>query len=175
MKNFFKISFLAAITLVFLSACAGDNGSSSDGNNITNSGSITPMSDASHDWEDINIKGGDVSHTFAFRNDGSDDLYLKGAQTSCMCTTARYRLSDGSVSPKFGMHSSLGSWSKKVPAGESFDMEVVFDPMAHGPNATGPISRTVMLITSASNSPVMDLKLKGDVLSKEDYEEKYQN
>jgi hypothetical protein len=179
MKRSLGFSILIIGITILLAGCS--NGASE----ITNSGRMTPLSGIEHDWGDINIRGGDVSHIFSFKNDSaSEDLYLKGAKTSCMCTTARYSFSDGSVSPKFGMHDNSSTWSKAIKPGETFDVEVVFDPMAHGPGGTGPIQRTVDLLTSARpvpSGPVAQvgeeapiaLKASGLVLSKEDYEAKY--
>lgn len=179
MKRSLGFSVLIIGIALFLAGC------SNSASEVTDSGRMTPVNGMEHDWGDINIRGGDVSHTFSFKNDSSsEDLYLKGAKTSCMCTTARYSFSDGSVSPKFGMHDNASSWSKAIKPGETFDVEVVFDPMAHGPDATGAIQRTIDLFTSARPAPtgpvaqVGDagatvLKASGIVLSKEDYEAKY--
>lgn len=180
MKRTLNLFILVIGVTLFLAGCTSNSTSQS-----SNSGRMAPLNGIEHDWADINIRGGDVSHTFSFKNDSADeDLYLKGAKTSCMCTTARYSFSDGSVSPKFGMHDNSTTWSKAIKPGETFDVEVVFDPMAHGPSGTGPIQRTVDLFTSARPAPTgpvaqvegedpMVLKANGLVLSKEDYEEKY--
>jgi len=168
MKKFFKITLSIALVVVFLSGC-----SSNVSKEVTDSGQIVGVNDLQHDWGDINIRGGKAPHTFELKNDGTEPLYLKSAQTSCMCTEARYRLADDSISPKYGMHNNPTSWSAEIQPGERFGVEVFFDPMAHGPDATGPIQRSIHLVTSAKNKPVLELKTLGNVLSKDDYLDKY--
>lgn len=152
---------------------------------LKNVGHISTAESLTHDWGNINIRGGKVSHTFKFKNDDFQNLVLKGASTSCMCTVAAVALPDGSQSPTFGMHNNPTDWAYAVKPGEDFSVKVVFDPMAHGPDATGPIQRSVFLVTSskadgeiAQTSPkgtVTEIKVKGDVLSKADYDTKYNN
>lgn len=176
MKHFKKLFlFIALFAVLALTGCADSGGSASSLKKVTNSGTIAVADDNnSYDWGNIDIKGGDKKHTFTFTNEGSDDLILKGAETSCMCTKARYRLSNGSVSPKYGMHNNPTSWATTIKPGETFDVEVIFDPMAHGPTATGTIRRSIELITSAKNDSVFELKVSGDVLTTEDFEAKQQ-
>ncbi len=168
--------FLILVTLLsilFLAGCAGGSDLvDSSLKNVTNSGELVAVNGASHEWGNINIKGGDMKHTFTFKNEGSDDLILKSASTSCMCTKARYRLPDDSISPQYGMHSNSASWAAAIKPGETFGVEVTFDPMAHGPDATGPIKRSVNLITSSKVNPLLELTVNGNVLSKKDYESK---
>lgn len=130
----------------------------------------------SHNWGEINILGGDVTKTFTLTNDQKAPLVLSGAVTSCMCTTAEFTLNDGSKSGVFGMHGGP-DWTHTVQPGESFDVKVTFDPLAHGPSATGPIMRTVNVISK----PDLERKevhytridVSGDVLSEADYQAKY--
>ncbi|NIA02101.1 MAG: DUF1573 domain-containing protein [Nitrospirae bacterium] len=162
--------------VIFLVGCVGANGVD---NNLlsmsSDSGLIMPTQDIDYEWGDINIMGGDVDHVFAFRNDGEEDLILKGATTSCMCTTATFELPNGEFSPDFGMHDSK-KWTYSIKPGEEFKMNVVFDPMAHGPDAIGPIQRSVYIVTSSeangnyakadskSGDMVTELRVSGNVL-----------
>lgn len=181
MKISKKLLILPAIFIVFLAGCttSGDSSLLS----IENSGKVEPLQDLSFDWEDINIKGGDVEHIFRFKNAGDEDLIIKSAITTCMCTTATIELADGTVSPEFGMH-ARSKWGASVKPGEEFDVKVVFDPMAHGPDATGPISRSVFLETSSvsngnyatldpkTDTMTTEMKLEGDILSEAVYQRK---
>lgn len=181
MKISKKLLILPAIFIVFLAGCttSGDSSLLS----IENSGKVEPLQDLSFDWEDINIKGGDVEHIFRFKNAGDEDLIIKSAITTCMCTTATIELADGTVSPEFGMRARSG-WGASVKPGEEFDVKVVFDPMAHGPNATEPISRSVFLVTSSvsngnyaaldprTGTMTTEMKLEGNVLSEAVYQRK---
>ncbi|MDP2691271.1 MAG: DUF1573 domain-containing protein [bacterium] len=125
------------------------------------------------DWGDINIAGGTVEHTFTLKNEGASEILLKGASTSCMCTTASIKLPNGTESPSFGMNNPSNTWSYPVKPGESFTVLVVFDPMAHGPTATGPIKRTIDVISDPDPSDgavqYTRLQTSGDVLSEADY------
>lgn len=126
-----------------------------------------------HNWEDINIMGGKVSKDFTLKNTQDIPLYLEGAVTSCMCTTAFFTLQDGTESGAFGMHGGP-NWSAVIAPGESFDVKVVFDPLAHGPEATGPIQRTVNVIgRSTPDSEGISytrIDVRGEVLSEADFQ-----
>lgn len=133
------------------------------------------------DWGNINIQGGKARHTFTLQNGGSEDLILKGAFTSCGCTTATIALADGHVSPAFGMNVP-NNWTRAVKPGEGFTVTVEFDPLFHGPNDVGPIMRAVYLVTSApadgrvsrrmrsiESGTVTEMRVRGKVLSAEDF------
>ncbi len=40
---------------------------------------------------------------------------------------------------------------------EQAELVAIFDPMAHGPNAVGPIKRDVILTTDSADTPQIDL------------------
>ncbi len=71
------------------------------------------------------------------------------------------------------MRNNDGKWSAKIQPGQSFEVEAIFDPMAHGPNAVGVIQRSVVLLTSDSNQPTMELKVGGEVLYEDDFNQKH--
>ena len=169
MKFIHKFKYLIIlVAFVTLSACAA----SEDFTKMEDSGNLITSSGLAHDWGDINIQGGDVSHRFAFMNDSDESLYLKGAETSCMCTTATYHLPDGETSPVFGMHNNPTNWSAEIKPGENFEVEAIFDPMAHGPDATGVIQRSITLSTSDPDQSSLELKAGGEVFYEEDYKKK---
>ena len=100
-----------------------------------------------------------------------------------MCTTATIDVG-GAVSPDYGMHNNR-DWGYAVAPGTEFSVSVSFDPMAHGPDAVGPIQRSVYLVTSstdngeyakidpkAGNNAVTELKVSGNVLYSDEYEKK---
>lgn len=163
-----KILFLILGATFFLVAC----NSNSDLLSVNNSGHISLIDEESFDWGDVDITGGEVEHGFHFRNDGNEDLVLRSAITSCMCTSAKYELPDGSLSPTFGMHGGSENWAYAVKPGEEFELEVTFDPMAHGPDAVGPIQRSINMNSSDGNGP-FEVHLSANVLSHMDYEAKY--
>jgi hypothetical protein len=143
----------------------------------TSVSSFSSASALNHDWGDIDIMGGKVTKVFSLSNSEDEALLLSGAVSSCMCTVAEFVLDDGTRSGDFGMHGGP-DWSHMIDPGESFDVEVTFDPMAHGPSATGPISRTVNVISKVDRSSetlaYTRIDVRGDVLSEADYQTKYE-
>ncbi len=141
------------------------------------SGVFSSTSELTHDWGDINIFGGLVTQEFTLTNTEAEPLLLTGAVTSCMCTTADITVNDGSSSGEFGMHGGP-EWTHVVQPGESFDIAVTFDPMAHGPSATGPINRTVNVISKpnpkAQEVVYTRIDVRANVLSEADYQSKYE-
>jgi hypothetical protein len=149
------------------------------------SGGVEFVSAMEHDWGDINIQGGDVEYTFVLKNTANEPLLVQTAETSCMCTSAYIDIPDERTSPKFSMHNNVKKWDGIVPAGEEFTVRTVFDPMAHGPEATGAIQRSVFLMTSADPDDVLttghpteefrsvvELNVEGEVYSEEEYQER---
>lgn len=100
------------------------------------------------DFGTISMADGLVKHTFELKNTGSADLKISSIKTSCMCTEAVLEVG-GKRSPKFGMHTSSVFWAEKIKPGQTANLEVIFDPNAHGPNATGPVTRTVTLLSNS--------------------------
>jgi hypothetical protein len=113
----------------------------------TDSMAIMDVDSTQYDFGDIKIDGGLVSHKFEISNTGEGELKLSDISTSCMCTSA-YLEFNGEKSPKFGMHKNPIFWSQKIASGEKGTLEVIFDPMAHGPDAIGPITRNVSVYSN---------------------------
>lgn len=103
-----------------------------------------------HAFGDVSMANGLVSHTFKITNEGTADLKLSKISTSCMCTTAILEV-DGERSPKFGMAghgTNPAFWSTKLKPSQSGNLQVTFDPNAHGPDAVGPITRTITMYSN---------------------------
>jgi hypothetical protein len=158
---------MAMVMALFVAGCA----STEDLSNVEDTGAITPLDELDHDWGDISIEGGMVSHGFHFVNEGNERLILKGAVTSCMCTTAYFELEDGTMSPEYGMHQGA-DWQYEVAPGESFEVEVVFDPMAHGPDGVGSIKRSVTIFSSITGDDMV-VTANANVMYEDDYQSKY--
>ena len=192
-----KILFGGAVLSAIFVATACSSSGSVDITRLdeTESGKIVPLGNVTFDWGDIDIQGGNVdSPLFKFKNDGDGDLIIKTANTSCMCTTATITLSDSTPSPAFGMHEAV-NWGGIVAPGEEFTVKAVFDPLAHGPDAVGPIDRFITITTSSVSNGnyakkpaashghsgnvvsgnVTELTLSGNVLYKDDFAAKYPN
>src|SRR3972149_5572640 len=100
-----------------------------------------------YDFKTIRMKDGKVSYSFNVINKGESDLVLERVTTSCMCTVA-YVVNGENKKGPFGMPGHGGSVPKvndTIKAGEAREIEVVFDPNAHGPAGVGLIERVVQL------------------------------
>lgn len=103
-----------------------------------------------YDFGDVSMARGLVKKNFVLKNEGEADLKISNISTSCMCTTAVLEIK-GEKSPVFGMAghgTNPAFWSTKLPPGQSANLEVIFDPNAHGPDATGQITRQINFSTN---------------------------
>ncbi len=122
------------------------------------------VDETNHDWGEIDIDGGNVSHTFSIKNTGEGILKLHDVVTSCMCTTAQLKTADNS-SRRFGMHEKSVTIFD-VPPGETAELVVEFDPDYHGPSGVGSISRSVTMKTNDPDNPELAFRLVGNVVKK---------
>lgn len=95
----------------------------------------------------VSMADGLARHIIELGNSGTVDLKINSIKTSCMCTEAVLQV-NGRKSPKFGMHTSSTFWSETINPGQTASLEITFDPNAHGPNATGPVTRVVTLFSN---------------------------
>ncbi|MDO8564644.1 MAG: DUF1573 domain-containing protein [bacterium] len=106
------------------------------------------FSETAFDFGTISMEKGVVTHTFLITNTSSSSpITLTRIVTSCMCTEASLKTPSGTFGP-FGMpgHGGVGGkLSHTIAAGESREIEVVFDPAAHGPSGVGRITRGVII------------------------------
>lgn len=116
----------------------------------------------SHDWGDIDIQGGKVEATYPVTNEGDTTLKLYNVTTSCACTSAYLELGDKS-SPMFGMHSQ-SSYVMEVPPGETATVRAVFDPLFHGPDAVGEITRQITVMTNDPDHPELTFTAAANVI-----------
>jgi len=102
------------------------------------------------DFGRISMANGKVSHRYSIRNSGSTPLTITKLFTSCMCTTATLVTRSAQKGP-FGMpgHGWLASVSETLAPEEVAQVDVVFDPAAHGPAGVGPTARTVTVVNDA--------------------------
>lgn len=96
------------------------------------------------DFGDIDKTKGNLSTTIKISNTADFTLKLNRLSTSCGCTTAEMDMSD-------------------LTPGESRDMKITFDPMAH-PDITGRIVRVVYLQTSDPSLPELEIEITGNVI-----------
>lgn len=128
-----------------------------------NSGALT-AEESSFDFGVISMAAGNVSRSFKIKNSGAGPVVVKKIYTSCMCTTAILN-KGGNKSGPFGMpgHGSATRLKETVGPGEEAEIEVVFDPAAHGPEGTGLIKRVVYIETDSEVSPKLQLTFEANV------------
>jgi len=101
------------------------------------------------DFGNISMAAGKVSHRFSIRNTGASAVTITKMYTSCMCTVATLITPAGRKGP-FGMagHEFIPIIAESITPGASAQVEVVFDPAAHGPAGVGPTERIVTIRTN---------------------------
>ena len=113
------------------------------------------IENSEYDFGTVTQSGGVVNTFFTIKNIGESDLIIDNMDTSCMCTSASI-IYNGQEGPKFGMSmhgNNPNDYSLKIPPGDTAQLKVYYDPMAHGKqkNPEMKITRTVTII---SNDPV---------------------
>lgn len=98
----------------------------------------------------VSMKAGKVAHKYAVSNVGQGPITITRLSTSCMCTEATLVTASARRGP-FGMegHAPIPAIRERLGVGEMAQVEVVFDPAAHGPAGVGRIDRTVTLQNDA--------------------------
>lgn len=115
------------------------------------------------DFGTISMSKGKVRTRFAITNASSSDIVLPRLTTSCMCTAAYFVRTDGSKRGPFGMPGMgyVPALDESIGAGQSGEIEVEYDPAAHGPAGVGPIDRFVFLEDEVGG--VLKLEIKAVV------------
>lgn len=162
----FEKKFIVIVTVVSVVAILGGValGSRSSGDseaaqvNVSESANAIPATnETSYDWGTIKLNGGNVEKVFEIKNEGTETLLLSNVATSCMCTTAILARGE-ETSPEFGMHSK-SNYVMEVPAGETANLKITFDPAFHGPSGVGPINRQIKVDTNNPEKPVLAFTL----------------
>lgn len=112
--------------------------------------------ESSFDFGTISMANGIVSHSFAVKNSGAGPVTIGKVYTSCMCTVATLMRGDRKFGP-YGMagHGFIPKINETLNMGEEVEIEVVFDPAAHGPAGVGRIQRAVTIENSAGEPLVV--------------------
>lgn len=113
--------------------------------------------ESSYDFGDIDIFGGKVSTTYTLKNEGTKDVDILSAVTSCMCTEGEI---GGLV---FGMHESSGK-TIVIPAGGEKILTATFNPLAHGPDGVGKVKRELFLKTNSTITPEIKVTFSANVV-----------
>jgi hypothetical protein len=91
-----------------------------------------------------------AEHRFPIENRGTAPLDIRGASTSCGCTTVQI-LTEGGDSPIFGMpgHGDPVAWTGRLEPGQVGSVRAVYDSLAHEDLYSG--TRLVYVETSAGD------------------------
>lgn len=107
------------------------------------------------DFGRISMAKGNVSQTVKVRNVSAAPVTLKKIYTSCMCTTGSLAVAGKKLGP-FGMpgHGPIPTFSETLAPGQDAELEIMFNPNAHGPAGVGPVKREVYLDTDSGRAKV---------------------
>lgn len=104
----------------------------------------------------IKQSDGIITTLFEIKNTGKSNLIIDNMDSSCMCTSASI-IQDGKEGPRFGMDMGDGKnptdWSVTIKPGETVQLKVYYDPMAHGKQKT-PEMQITREVTIISNDPI---------------------
>jgi len=120
------------------------------------------------DLGEISMGDGIKKISFSYTNYTDQSLLINNLYTSCMCTKAKLEI--GSNQSRFaGMIGHTGGLMPINPqmtlkSGETAIIDVEFDPNAHGPEAVGPINRTITMHTNSNELPTIEFTFTGDVI-----------
>jgi len=140
---------------------SNQGGESAEATNAGPSASKITVLEQPYDFGDIEIFAGKVSTKYTLMNEGTEDVIITKADTSCMCT-------EGVIAGlTFGMHGSEVD-SVVIPAGGEEVVEAIYDPLAHGPSGVGPVTRMLNLETNSTETPKIELRFSANVIKTEE-------
>lgn len=115
-----------------------------------------------HDFGTISMKNGKVKTIFKVSNPSSESVVMNQLYTTCMCTEAKL-IQNGSVEGPFGMpgHGALKRFERALGPNEEAEIEIEYDPNAHGPSGVGPIERSVIL--EGRDGKLITMNIKANV------------
>lgn len=160
------ITFITVIVLLFIGLFffgqPGKKENEKIGANPNQASMISALkaSETFYDFGIISMKNGDVSKIFKVTNETNADVLIPGLTTSCMCTKAYFIDSNGNKKGPFGMPGMgfVPKLNKSIKVGESADIEVIYDPNAHGPAGVGMVDRFVYLEDTNNNKLQFEIK-----------------
>tara|TARA_B100000745_G_C20148595_1_gene393826 strand:+ start:1353 stop:1835 length:483 start_codon:yes stop_codon:yes gene_type:complete len=110
-----------------------------------------------YDFGTIDINGGDVTTEFPVTNTGEEPIIVVDGTTSCACTSAEIE------GVGFDMHKGMNS-KVTIEPGETKTLTATYDPLFHGPNGTGKITREVILKTNSVVTPEVRVRFAANVV-----------
>jgi len=117
-------------------------------------------------WE-IPMDEWKVEISFEFINLWTTDITLWKAETSCMCT--EWFVSDLNWDNKSSVIIMSWHWDQSnlkriIKPNEKIKLTAIFDPNAHWPNATWPISRNIYINTNSTITKKLDFRFIWNVV-----------
>ncbi len=161
-ENKFIIAIVAATLFLLVGIVLLAGKMSSSAKVEANGAARAEVNSTTYDWGKIGINDGNAEAEFEIKNSGSEVLKLYNVTTSCACTTAQIITAD-QASPLFGMHTK-SDYVAEVSPGKIARLKVIFDPLFHGPNGLGPITRTITVATNDQNNQNLTFNLSADVI-----------
>lgn len=121
---------------------------------------VLTASETFYDFGTISMKNGNVSKLFRVTNETNVDVLIPSLTTSCMCTEAYFLGTDGVKNGPFSMPGMgfVPKLNATIKAGQRADIEVVYDPNAHGPAGVGRIDRFAYLEDINGNKLQFEIK-----------------
>ena len=106
------------------------------------------------DFGKVSMAAGNVSRAYWIKNASGAPLTITNISTSCMCTEATLITQSARKKGPFGMpgHAPVPDIEERLAPGQTAQVEVVFDPRAHGPAGIGRNDRTVTIRHDAGRS-----------------------
>lgn len=164
MNKYVVWSIILAVLLIFASYGFLDNKTV----NTQKVSSAITIAEPAYDFGDIDIFGGKVKTTYTLKNEGSEDVSILSAVTSCICT-------EGKIDDlEFGMHESSGK-VVIIPAGGEKILTATYDPLAHGPNSVGKIKRELYLKTNSTITPNIKVSFIANIIKEGVSDINYEN
>lgn len=157
------ITIFALLALLVWAGSKNISSSPEQSGNAVNSGETKGQLTASetlYDFGTISMTNGNVSKVFKVTNSTNADILIPSLTTSCMCTKAYLVQPNGNKKGPFGMPGMgfVPKVNETIKAGESRDIEVVYDPNAHGPAGVGRIDRFVYLTDESGGELQLEIK-----------------
>lgn len=130
------------------------------------SSELVSLTQGMNNLGEIPIMGGKVDTEFQFQNTGSEPVKVVFGETSCMCTEGVIKKENGEISARIKMqgHGSTGRMDTTIEPGEIATLVATFDPLAHGPGVTGPITRHLIIKTNSETTPEVSFSFQGNVV-----------
>lgn len=149
-KQIGAIACIGVLIIIGLSYAVFKDASVKNQTSVNLSKKALEFSETNFDFGNVNINAGTVSHEYILKNTNNTAITITGMKTSCMCTNVIMQYKDR-TSPTFGMHNNPSFYSQTIQPGETAKIIATFDPLFHGPNGTGNVTRIVDINTNTDN------------------------